>query len=250
MQPIAVIKLLLFCLLIQTSRATDSNDNIFAKALQAQKDSHYTEAIYLYESLKNKNLTSSALHNNLGLSYIGKQQTGKAILEFERALKSSANNKDALHNLEVAQKAVEEQYTIAKPLFFVRWWNGISKSMTSPGWAILFLIQISIGSAALCYWRISKKRTFLKAGIMLLILSLLPLIFGFQQKSFESSKNTAILIVGHAGLRQSPDLAEKESEIIHEGSKVEILKQEGLWVHIRLQNNLIGWIPVKMLERI
>ena len=237
-------------LLFQTAGATDSEDIIFAKAIHAQNDSNFSEAIRIYESLKNEKRTSSALHNNLGLSYIANQQSGKGILEFERALKAAPGNKEAYHNLWVAQQAVEEQYTLTKQLFFVRWWNGISKSMTSAGWAIFFLIQISTGAAGVCFWRISKKGEFLKAGILLLLFSFIPLIWGFQQKSSESINNTAILITSRAGLRQSPDLSGDETEIIYEGSKVEILGQKGSWVHIRLKNNLIGWIPHQMIERI
>jgi len=242
------IYVFLFLLLFQSAKATDSTAIVYANAMQFQADSNYQEAIQLYESILDGETVSSALYNNLGLAYIGNNQLGLGIVQFERAIKVNTNNQDAQHNLAAAEQRIEENYSAGQQLFFIRWWYNIVNILSSTGWAIFFLFLISLGVAGIAATRITKNARFKIAGIFILIFSILPLTWGFQQKTIESSESQAIIIKPRVGLRQAPDLASEEIELVFEGLKVTIIEVQDSWVHIQLSNNLIGWIPTQMLE--
>ncbi len=240
----------LFLFVIQTATAADSTAIVYAKGMQAQADANYRAAIKLYESILDGQTVSSGLYNNLGLAYINDQQLGKGILQFERALKVDPNNQDARHNLKAAQQRIEERYAQLEQLFFIRWWNTIVNLLSSTGWAILFLLLLCLGATGIGAWRINQKGSLKTAGILILIGSILPLIWGFQQKAIEQIDTQAIIIKTQVGLRQDPALSSKEIELVFEGLKVDIIEEQENWTQIKLSNSLIGWIPSSMLERI
>ena len=222
----------------------------FAKALQAQTNSNIPKAIQLYESIGNAAQVSATAHNNLALAYIKNKQLGKGILHLERALRLDCRHADAHHNLKAANQRILVPLQSSTPIFFVRWWNGLVHSLSSTAWALLFLLIFGGGIACLSagYWRsIGKYRNW---GVILIMFSSLPMLWGFQQKANELDNSAAIIIKTEVGIRQAPELNSPEIELVHEGIKVKILEQKDTWVHVQLPNHLIGWMPSKMLERI
>ena len=236
--------------LAQVSLASDSTAILYANAIEAQKNGKAQEAIQLYESILEGEMTSSSLYNNLGLAYIDNKQLGLGIVQFERALQVNPTNADAQHNLQAAQQRIEENFTAIRPLFFVQWWRSIRSLSGSTGWGILFILMLSLGAGEIGHWRAQNKTKSRTIGIVLFCLSILPLIWGFQQKAIELSNNQAIVIKTQVGLRQAPELSSEEIELIFEGVKVAILDEQDSWTHIQLPNNLIGWVPSQMLEQI
>jgi tetratricopeptide (TPR) repeat protein len=241
---------LLLLLVTQLAFAADSTATNFAKALQTQENSQYSEAIELYEKILETEMVSSALYNNLGLAYYNNKQLGLAIVQFERALKLVPEQADAKHNLLAAQQRVEEDYQEKEALLFVQWWNTIVRSLSSTGWAALFLVLIFSGVGVLVVWQWKRKSMYKTLAIVFFSCSLLPLIWGFQKKGIEASPNTAIVINAQIGLRQAPDLSSEEIELVFEGVKVSVLEEQDSWTHIELPNHLIGWVPSSMIERI
>lgn len=241
-----------FCLLTLSNdlRAADSTAIIFAKGLQAQNNGQYKEAIQLYSSLIDGKQVSASLYNNLGLAYINNKELGLGIVQLERALKIDAQHEAALHNLKAAQQRIEEQFGQPKNLFFVRWWNNLIQFFSSTAWGILFLLFITVGTGFIAAWRWNKPIWYRTIGVLILIFSFLPLFLGFQQKTLETSASKAIIIKNQVGLRSEPALSSQEIELIFEGVQVDIISQEESWVQIKLSNNLIGWLPYSMLERI
>lgn len=239
-----------FLFFLNTIQAADSTAIAFATALENQNKGKHSEAIQGYEKLLSKEITSAAVCNNLGLAYIQNGELGKGIVQFERALKIDASNQDALHNLQAAQQRIEENFTAPKALFFVRWWNGIAQAFTSTSWAVFFLLLMTIGAGGIALWRKNQDNRFRLSAVSVLAFSIFPLIWGFQQKSIETDDSQAIVIKKQIGLRESPDLASKEVELLFEGNKVEIMAVQDSWVHVKLPNSLIGWVPGQMLERI
>lgn len=242
--------LIAFLFLTQTIQATDSTAIVFANALQAQNNGKQQEAIQLYESLLKGNQVSSNLYNNLGLAYNSNGQLGWAIVQFERALKIDASNENAQHNLSAAQQRIKEAFGQSESIFFVRWWNGLVQSLSSTTWAIFFLLLLCLGTGAIAAWRWNKPVAYRTVGIFILVFSLFPLLWGFQQKAIETNTTHAIVIKNQVGLRPEPALSSKELEFIFEGVKVDIVEEQDSWVQVKLSNNLIGWLPMSMLERI
>jgi len=240
----------LFFLSFHTLQANDSTAVIYAKALEAQNNGQHQEAIKLYESILQADQTAASLYNNLGLAYIQQQQLGMGIVQFERALKINPSHADAQHNLQAANQRVEDSFAPMKTLFFVRWWNGAAQSLSSTAWAIVILLLLSLTAGSIG-WSISQSnKQFRTLGIVLGCLTIIPLIWGYQQKNVEFNSNQAIIIKKQIGLRQAPDLGSEEIELIFEGVKITILEEQESWTHIQLPNHLIGWVPNQMIQKI
>ncbi|WP_052598099.1 SH3 domain-containing protein [Aureispira sp. CCB-QB1] len=241
---------LLFVLVTEWALANDSTATDFAKAVQAQENGQYKEAIKLYEQILETDMVSPALYNNLGLAYYNNKQLGFAIVQFERALKLAPEHTDAKHNLQAAQQRIEDTYKAPEALFFVQWWHSIVGAFSSTGWAVLFLCLIFMGVTAVVVWQWQHQSLFKGIAILFFCSSFFPLIWGFQQKELETSSNAAIVVNEQIGLRQEPDLSSEEIELVFEGVKVSILEVQDSWTHIELPNHLIGWVPSTMLEQI
>jgi tetratricopeptide (TPR) repeat protein len=241
---------LLFLLVTQWAFAADSTATIFAKAVQAQENSQYSNAIEFYEQILETQTVSPELHNNLGLAYYNNKQLGLAIVQFERALRLAPEQADAKHNLKAARQRVEDDYQATEPILFVQWWNTLVTSLSSTSWAVLFLVLIFSGVGSIVAWQWKNQSMYKALAIVLFSCSLFPLILGFQKKGIEASPNTAIVINDQIGLRQAPDLSSEEIELVFEGVKVSILEKQDSWTHIELPNHLIGWVPSSMIEQI
>jgi len=222
----------------------------FAKALQAQVDGKTSQAIDLYEEIVEEGHRSAQLHNNLGLAYAKQKQLGEAILHFERALKISPSHTAAQKNLQAAKQRIKEPIPPIQSLFFVRWWNNTASLFSSTAWAVLFLILLSGGAAAMTAWRWYAQTNYRQWAIGLWAFSVLPLIWGYQQKSIETDDRQAIVIKKTVGLRQEANLRSDEIELIPEGTKLQVVRKEGSWVYVQLPNHLVGWMPQQMIEKI
>lgn len=248
--------LLLFLLFFGVWSHSQASDlaKDFDAAIKQYNAGQYTEAITAYTAIVDSGMVSSALYNNLGLAYYQDQQLGKAIVSFERALRLDANNTDAQHNLATAQQQITETTVQVKDIFIVRAWNNIRGSLSANGWGLLFFLTLCLGVGALSVWQLGKnsqqKQKAFWTGLVVLGLSLLPLIWGLQQRAWELDSQTAVIIKEKVGMREAPNLGSEEIELVHEGNTVELLDIENSWTKIRLSNGLIGWLPNSMIEKI
>ncbi|MFH0901807.1 MAG: tetratricopeptide repeat protein, partial [Pseudomonadota bacterium] len=93
----------------QTARGDDEYD-LFASANRDYSEGRFEEAIAKYETLANRGLRHENLYVNLGSAYFRAGNTGRAILNYERALRISPDDDDARYNLEVAREATAARF--------------------------------------------------------------------------------------------------------------------------------------------
>lgn len=223
----------------------------FDAALAAQtKENNAAKSIALYQELVQSEQLSPEVFNNLGLAYLSSNQLGKAIVSFERALWLQPNHADAQHNLEAAQQRIVSPISATESAFFVRWWNAAVGVFSSTSWAIIFLLLFATAIGALGAGHWLQKPVFRAVAIGVLLISIFPFVFGWQQRIILSDQTQAIIIKKEVGIRQNPQLVSPEMELIHEGIAVRILEEKNNWTKIQLPNYLVGWIPSKMIMRV
>ena len=247
--------LLFFAILMATPSIY--GQNVSQKLDQANKfyqSKKYEDAIKNYEEILSNGFESEALYYNLGNAYFRTNQIGKSILNYERALVLSPNDTQTKHNLEIANKLQEDQIEAIEPFFLAKWWGGLRQIFSSTVWSIITLIFVWGAIAGFGLWllstdRLRKKQGFL-AGVIALVISILPLCLAFSQAKFEKDTGAAIVLVEEIDLRSAPDAESQKILSIHEGAKLELLDQISDWYKVRLGDGEQGWLPQSSFEKI
>ena len=212
------------------------------------------EAIGSYEESIVAGYTSDELLYNLGIAYYQNKEIGKAILNYERALKLNPSFKDARHNLEIAQEKIKNDIVSLPPFFLSKWFKGIRNQMSSTAWGILFILFLLATTAAFGIWILSKERSKKKKGFILifplLLFALLFFALGSSKKSYEQHSNEAIIIVDQTTLKHAPDKVADDVLVIYEGLKVKIIQELSDWVEIELPDKERGWLEKKVMTEI
>jgi uncharacterized protein YgiM (DUF1202 family) len=156
--------------------------------------------------------------------------------------------------LKVVQKALPDQFDVIPDFFVTRWWRESQKIASPGGWGILGLLILWSGIAGLILWLRGRNRKIRKqgfiAGVILLLISILPFSLGFSvAKNLKDSKR-AVIMVRQINLKSAPDEVSENLLELHEGTSLWILDEIGAWKKIRLSNGEKGWLETKVLAKI
>ena len=119
MKKIILIVFPLVALCCGTVVAQADADKIWDDANTAYINADYVAAIDGYEKLLDSGLESDRLYLNLGNAYFKRGMNGKAILNYNRALKLAPSDDDIRYNLSIANAYVQDKID-AVPVFFAR----------------------------------------------------------------------------------------------------------------------------------
>lgn len=219
----------------------------FAQALSLQQSDKNEEAIKLYEQVGASGETSPELYNNLGLAYLAQNNIGKAVLQFERALKLAPSHADALHNLAVAEQQIENFATPLPASGIASAWSSLAGLLSPNVWALVAIL-FSMGIAFIIYRFDSNQKWLHVAGLSVGLLLVLAL--GNSQKNRQYHSPKAVLQKPKVGLRQQPNIQAQEIEFIHQGASGLIVERQSDWIRIQLPNGFIGWLPASLTEEV
>jgi tetratricopeptide (TPR) repeat protein len=195
---------------------------------------------------------SAELDYNIGNAYFKINNIPGAILFFERAHLLKPADEDINYNLQIARTLVVDRFEEIPELFFVRWYNFLSLTLSTNLWA-----KLSIISFVLCllflslYFYSSKYRSKVLGfwlALILIIISLASLSFSARNRSLVLNSNKAIIFVPLVNGKSSPDESGTDLFVLHEGTKVTVEDEVGEWFEIRLSDGNKGWIPSNSLE--
>ena len=224
------------------------------EANQAYLDKHFQDAITQYEALLQEGYRSEVLYYNLGNAYYRSGVLGRAVLNYERALKLSPGDEKALLNLEVAGRQLKDDLLVVPESSIVRWWRSAQGVFSSGIWASIGLGMLWLGFGGLALWLLHPARRFKKlgfaAGWIFLTLCIFPFLLGFGRVQQEFGQDYAIVLVDETNLWVAPDEESQPSKLIHEGAKVRILDAIGSWYQVRLSDTTEGWLPKDVVERV
>lgn len=223
-----------------------------ANKLYAEKD--YEAAAGKYEEILAEEGPAPELYYNLGNAYFKNNETGLAILNYERALRLDPVYADAAYNLEFANQKVIDNVEMSDAFFLRKWMDALIKMLGSNGWFYLaslafFLMLTGILTFIFAKTKLMRKTGFY-VGIILLVISLAGVTFsGIRKKQLENHPE-AIIMTGAVVVKGSPDRSGTDLFQLHEGTKVTVLSELGDWFEIRIGNGNVGWIEIKFVERI
>lgn len=234
-----------------SSLYAQSPSQLYTSANSLYKSNQFEQAAAVYEKILMQGYRTPEVYYNLGNSYFKLHNTGKAILNFERAHKLAPDDEDITHNLKLAQLKTVDKFIPVPQLAIVTQWNSLLSSQSSKGWSIFALTFIWIALIVFAvYLFIARKGLVLFLGSLFLILSMASLSLAVKQSNAEENSSLAILLVENVNVKSAPDANGTDLFTIHEGLKLELCDQVGNWTKIRLADGKVGWIEKNLFEKI
>ena len=258
---IATMKNFIYTLLLLvmplTALAQETTTAQYSKALgdSAYSQARYDDAITIYESVIAGKGGAVDLYYNLGNAYFRNNMIGKAILNYERALRFDPTDKDAKANLEYALSMTKDEIAEQYEVFFVAWFKAIVNTMNITSWAVLAVVAFMLLLVALLLFFFNGKVAIRKTALVFVILSLFVTIFAniaaFHIYSYMNNDSEAIVMREEAYLKSTPDNSGTELIKVHEGRKVKIVDDTMReWKEVELEEGTVGWLPAVAIERI
>lgn len=248
--------LFIFAALLAMGNAAAQQDprNLWDIANTAYVNGEYGQAVSYYDSILNQGYVSHKLYYNLGNAYFKEGNTGKAILNYERALSLRPADANIKHNLKVANGYVKDKIEAVPEFFLTTWVRSLRTSLSSNAWAVVSLLFFVVALGAALLYLLSGRMALRKTGFYLSILSLLVFILSLTFSAVERRQmidsDRAIVMQGATSVKSSPDNGSKELFIIHEGTKVKVVRGIGEWSEIMIADGNRGWVNRSAIENI
>jgi len=248
-------KIILFLSLILSFNVfASSKQDILLQANSLYAKGNYTDAAKLYEKVLKTEGVAPELYFNLGNAYYKSNETGRAILNYERALRLYPLYDDARVNLELAQLKVVDSNIQNNSFFIGRWIDNLIKLLNSNQWFFmsfsLFVICLICSFIFVFGPSLSIRKSSFYVGSVLLAISFVVLIFAAVRKDQLINHNEAIVMTGVISVKSSPDKSGTDLFQLHEGTKVTVRSTLGKWTEIKLANGNIGWVEQENIEQI
>jgi tetratricopeptide (TPR) repeat protein len=234
--------------------AQESEKEKFIRASDLYSNGRFKEALDEWMSVYKSGVRSANLDYNIANTYFKMNNIPGAILFYERALLLKPADEDLRYNLEIARTLVVDKFNEIPELFFVRWFNFISLTLSTNLWAGISIFCFLGFLCALSLYIYSQKYSHKVLGfwfaVFLLLLSSSSIFFSLRNKNLVYKNSKAIIFSPLVNGKSSPDNSGTDLFVLHEGTKVTVEDEVGGWYEIRLSDGNKGWVPLNSLEKI
>lgn len=241
--------ILMICMLacmIPSVYAQDEVKEVWMQANTQYSNGDYKGAAAAYESIVEQDYVSSRLFYNLGNAYFKSEQLGRAILNYNKALKLAPYDKDTNYNLTVANGYVKDKIDIVPEFFLTRWMRAWRSSLSSNAWTWVSLGTLVLTLGGVLLFMLSERRGWRKAGffggVVFLVLFACSTAFAALEKKDMMDASTGIVLAQAVSVKSSPDSAGNDLFILHEGTKVDVLSTYDGWTEIMIADGNKGWV--------
>ncbi|UJH90265.1 tetratricopeptide repeat protein [Antarcticibacterium sp. 1MA-6-2] len=246
------MKKLFYLIFLFTMPLLGQNDALFEAGNAAYNNGNYEAAIENYEEILNSGETSDELYYNLGNAHYKLNNIAPSIYYYEKALQLNPNDQDIKNNIEFARNmAIDDIEEVQKSGFTAIWKDTVSVlDYNEWGWlAISLAVMFSIFFLIYYFSRKTfQKRLFFTLSMIAVGGMLFAVVFAFQQKSYVTSEQFAVIFTEEAEVRSEPTQRSEEIFTLHEGTKIEIIETYQDWVKFELANGLQGWTDKSYLK--
>ncbi len=241
-------------LLVSLIGSTFAQTDLIKKANDLYSKGEYSAASELYEQVLKTDQEAPELYYNLANSYYKMNETGRSILNYERALRIKPAYKAARVNLEMAQQKVVDNVVQVPSFFLMRWMDYLMKLLSSNQWFVISLVTLIIAIAGFMVfifgYTVSSRKTSFYMAVIFLSFTIVSMFFSGLRKSQLMKHNEAIIMVGSVSVKSSPDKSGTDLFQLHEGTKVKVKSELNDWTEIVLGNGSIGWMEDDNIEKI
>lgn len=244
---------LVFVLLASATWAQSAATGQYNEANAHYRSGDFARAREVYLQVITTGVKDAFLFYNLGNACFKSDRLGEAILWYERARRLDPRDEDINANLRFANQVKidrEPEHSgnavsrFLQDAFFFPTLSELSL-VFALGWLGLFVLGI---------WRLrnlgGRGGLFLAALLCCGITAVQVGSWTLLRANLAADAVSAIVMVEEATARSGPDEAQTEVFAVHEGTKVRVVRGEGEWMLVRLDNGLGGWVRIAVVERI
>jgi len=222
--------------------ADADHSSIWNKANSFYVQKQFDSAALYYEQLAKLKPLNAAVYFNLGNTYYRLNKVGSAVLNFERALKTDPDYFEAKENLALAKERVTGHIRPAENIFFVRWWENLTRADKAVSWSvssvIVFIVFIGLIFLRRFNNQIKQRIPSQLVGIMFLVfIYLFTLSLISTNKSI--SHDSGVVMQQDAPIL-TKDMKGKPTVLVPEGTTVSIVKENGEWTEVSLPDGRTG----------
>ncbi|MEK6732179.1 MAG: tetratricopeptide repeat protein [Candidatus Omnitrophota bacterium] len=245
MKKILVFSFLIFFMSAGVLIAAEIPEELYKKGASSYENGDYEKAVSFYEQLVKINRISPEVFYNLGNSYFKLKKTGKAVLNYERALRLDPRDRDIQLNLRLARSmsvdkinAPEKGFVLAAVLFL---YDKVAVNELTAVCSFFYLAVIFILIFSIFF--VAKRKNFVYTAGSLGVICFIFLIFLSAKIRDENFTKTGIITAEKIDVRSGPKQDYLLQFSLHEGTEVRIIKEAQEWYEIDLSSDLKGWIP-------
>jgi tetratricopeptide (TPR) repeat protein len=254
MKRIYIVSVVLLGYCFQLTGNQDGIDSLFSNANNLYKQKDFFEAIESYQSVISQGYKSPELFFNLGNAYFKTGNYPMAILNYERAKLLDPSDDDIELNLAKSQTYIVDKINSIPELFIISWINGLLGLLSSNSWAVLSVILFIIALVVFLFYFLIKavqiKKISFFAGIIFMLFTVLSFLAAKRTKSLIENSRSAIVLEQIVRVKSSPDTESSDMFVIHEGTKVMVIREVDDWSEIKLADGKQGWMETEDFEKI
>lgn len=221
----------------------------------AYSQGDYEKAVAVYESVLAEQGHSVELYYNLGNAYFRSNMIGKAILNYERALRLDPTDDDVKANLEYALGWTKDELAENYEMFLTSWMSTVVNLLKLDVWAtigvISFIILLLTVFVFFFNGKAGVRKTMLVFAILFLFVTIFANLSALHLYNKMSDTTQAVVMREEVSLKSTPDNSGTVLIKIHEGRKVNIVDDTmNEWKEVELEDGTVGWLQAGVIERI
>ena len=255
---------------VSTAKCHAADNQTTARAgweagIEAYNNKEYADAVEAFESVVANGHASADVYYNLANAYfkLGQQgdtssrlfaegELGRAVLNYERALKLDPTMDDARYNLDIAKDLTNDTEAVPES-FIVRLWHSLAGAMTTNGWATLSLsslfVTVVLVLLYLLHGAIVVRKVAFFLAIAAVIIFILATALSLTQLGAATDSHRAVILTNDTTpVHASPDSGSKIIRQPSQGVTVEIERTQGDWTEVRFADGEKGWLRTHSVE--
>lgn len=243
----------LFSFALQYAQANEKQaSELWQKANEAYTQNDYKKAIDFYSKAKDLGSDGVKLYYNMANAYYKDGNIGKAIVNYNRALRLSPADEDIIYNLEIANSQTLNRIEALPEFILYTKFKEFRSIMNSNSWAFISLVSFALVLLFVLVYLLSntvtKRKISFTVACLMLGVFVLTTSFAVYQKRQITSSSEAVVLSSAEAVKSSPDSSGKDIFIINEGANIRVVDSLGEWSKIVVASGNSGWILTKAIE--